>query len=266
MALVSRVSGTALFLFLVLTSSAADQPGGGWLQHRVSAKGDQYIPIKECHPLRYYSEDPFRFDYEGDYSLADHKTLKVYTDTRFIEKIEGSDIYDVVHAFYPKASDRTWVKMVLLERAKGEFCEIYHLTSADTVTVLKPSFVVEHGRYRILATRCPVRGTGGFVYEDYYLLGGESPIALDIKDLIQQRLKAMLPPGRGVRRGSGFNVKKMCYALPVWQTGNANSDPTGGFVFLKFGIRDNALVATDGEYDPNPRHVTRAERICPTIE
>lgn len=93
-------------------------------------------------------------------------------------------------------------------------------------------------------------GTGAFYLEHYWAFDETGPCWLDLT-VIRNALNEILPNGHGVWKGYGFDIKSLCYRMPVWKDGDSNADPTGGSVAVKLAIKQHQLVVTYRQFKPS---------------
>lgn len=230
---------------------AASQPHSPWVRSQSSGKGADEVPIQECHPLQYYVKNPFKLDYGLDFWRQDPKEHTVSTDVNYIGEIGKFKIHDVIHTI-----DGNFVmKLILVERTLGQFCEIYHVQQGTIIAAR--SFIVDHDGQRILATRSRISGSGGYYAEAYWVFNPGGPIRLQFNDVATAALQKVLPPQKGVWRGNGLNIEKLCHASSLW--------PTGGGVYIKFAIVENQVVVVDCRFDPRSLEEGSQLPDCPGL-
>lgn len=221
-----------------------------WALHWSSGKGNFWIDQPDCHPLEYFSKAPKRFDYGQDLFAVSPADIKDRAEETHIGEAQGFAIHQVMHTIHMEGWD-LFIKMVLVERKKGEFCEIYNAEYDSRMASIDPAYIVNLDSQEVLATHDRVAGTGNSYVEEYWTFDKQGPEPLD-RSVIGETLKKLLPEGDQVLKGGGFDIEKLCYAMPVWRGGDANCCPSAGKVQIKFALEDHRLVVVKQKYNPDP--------------
>ncbi len=236
---------------LVCTLAAGTPPGSDhprWSVHVSSGKGESYVDEPSCHKVKYFLMDPQDFDYGSDLFGKKPEEIKDKAESRKIGAVAGYNIYQVIH----NINDGELVmKMILVERRSGEFCEIYHQQHDAAMVTVEPAYLVQVGGETILATTDPVSGTGAGQEEHYWAFDKDGPVDLDVWDKIFGILKTVLPKGLGVMKGSGFDLRTLTYSMPVWKETDANCCPSGGTIEIRFAVKDHHLIVVSQNFDPS---------------
>lgn len=82
------------------------------------------------------------------------------------------------------------------------------------------------------------------------LLPASSPLENYAANL--ERLEEILPDGKAVWKGGGFDIEPLTYTQSVWQTGNGNCCPSGGRIDMQLAIEDYQLVIKETSYELSP--------------
>lgn len=158
-------------------------------------------------------------------------------------------------------------KLLLVEGNQGEFCSIHSVGKPDDCLALSRSFIFDAAGRRILGTRCRSAGSGAFYDEAYWALDADGLKRIETEPLIAKALDELLPEGRGVWKGYGLNLQRMCYSMPVWnEETDPNCCPTGGWVLLKFELLGDELVLSSMEYDPKAAAPGYHKVECPAAD
>jgi hypothetical protein len=219
-----------------------------WAVHSVSIDSDFYINHPNCGSLEYFSRDPQRFDYGGDLLGKNPGKLKEVVDSWDIGEAAGFTVHQLTHTIDNGA---LVMKMILVERGPGEFCEIYHQQYGDSEVVAGPAYLVTVNSETILATTDMDRGNGAWREEEYWAFDKEGPIPLDATPKIDAITRKLLPRGRTIMNGSGFDIRTLSYDMPVWRDGDSHCCPTGGKIHIKFALTDHNLIAVNESFDPH---------------
>jgi hypothetical protein len=209
-----------------------------------------YIDEPICHSQEYFAFPgaPQRFDYDRE--LSGKKTEEI-KDKVYSLPIGGAPGYAVRQVNHIINASELTIKMILVERKVGEFCEIYHQQMSPDMVGAEPAYLVQVGAETILATTDPISGNGGRLEELYWTFDKDGPILLDVTDKIDEILKKLLPKGLIIMNGGGFNVRTLTYGMPVWKPGDAHCCPTGGSIEIKFALKDHQLVVISRSYKEN---------------
>jgi len=240
---------------LLSLAQAADHPQDDavhprWSLHWVSGKGSFWVDQPNCHPSDYFLSNPKQFDYGQDLFGEKPTAIKDTVKEENVGEIEGFAIRQVLHAI-PRQGWNLFIKIILVERKAHEFCDIFNAEYDASMESIDPAYIVEINSQKVLVTHDRVSGTGNWYVEQYWTFGKDGPVPLELS-IVEQTLKKLLPAGREVRKGGGFDVERLCYAMPVWQREDANGSPSAGVVQLRFELQGHQLVVVKQRYDPQP--------------
>jgi hypothetical protein len=222
-------------------------------------------PVRlECHPLPYFLEHWEEFNY-GAGELGPYPTdVKDSARSRRVGAIDGYAIYDVIHTITtggesidPRSAYLpTVIKMILVERMPGEFCEIFNeenFAGHDLIDV-GPSYMVDVDSQKFLATHDQVNGTCGCYNEAYWSFDKNGPILLDsriIWDAVK-KLVQLLPTGSHEPSNSwpGFDIQNLSFGPFRWW----KDDGAGGNIYIKFALTNHQLTVASQTIDDNSDH------------
>lgn len=220
-----------------------------WFVHVGTAEVINQPGKLECHPLQYFSDNWKEFNYGGG-QLGPYPTnVKDEVRSRRIGGVNSFAIYDVIHEITggddvdPAQASLylpTIMKMILVERTPGEFCEIFNeenFASQDLVSV-GPSYLVNVDSETFLATHDQVRGTCGCYNEAYWSFDNDGPILLDERAF--EITEKLIGPGASLDKGPQFDIQTLTFGPRHWRSNNGSS--SDGYVFLKFAVQDHQLV------------------------
>lgn len=216
-----------------------------WAVHVASGKGSSYIDERICGALDYFSGDALRFDYDHDLSGKRPTEIEDKVDSQPIGEVAGNVVQQVTHTVN---DGELIMKMILVRRNEGMFCEIYHQQMAAAIVTVAPAYFVHVGLEVILATSDPVSGNGGWREEGYWTFDRDGPIELDVNDRIDEIQKKLLPKGLVTMNGGGFDLGKLTYSMAVWKEGDPHCCPTGGNIEIRFALKDHRLVVVSQSY------------------
>jgi hypothetical protein len=218
---------------------------------RVSSDGFAYfIDQPNCHPLAYFLNDTSRLNYHHILVRIQPGKTKDEAKSQRIGEVAGRTIEQVTHQIN---DGELFLKMVVVERGAGEFCEIYHqewMADAFYLDVL-PAYLLKVGSETILVTHDPLNGNGNWYDEHYWTFDKDGPIDLYVTEKIREIQEKLLPEGSGVMNGGGFDVQNLTYVTPVWGPNDAHCCPEGGSIQIKFALKDHQLTVVSQTFNPN---------------
>jgi hypothetical protein len=203
----------------------------------------------ECHPLEYFSAHWREFNYRAGQLGKYPAEVTDSTRSRAVGNVNGFEIYDVIHEISgdnnvdPQGVSLylpTVIKMILVERNPGDFCEIFNeenFAGQDLVSV-GPSYLVNVDSVTFLATHDQVRGTCGCYNEAYWSFDMDGPILLD--ERAYEIAEKLIGPGALLDKGFQFDIQTLTFGPRHWRSNNGSS--SDGYVFLKFVVQDHQLV------------------------
>jgi hypothetical protein len=249
-ALVTLTAALAISLSSARALSPAKPPDHPrWAVIVVSDNGNRYIDEPICQPVQYFSGDAQRFDYDHELAGKSSAEIKEKVDSQLLGTAQGFAVWQTTHVIN---GNQLTIKMILVERKAGEFCEIYHQQLAPDMVSVAPAYLVPVGAETILASTDPWIGNSGQRMDVYWTFDKDGPILLDVDHQIDEILKKLLPKGRIIMNGGGFNVQTLTYGMPVWKPRDPHCCPTGGSIEIKFALKDHQLVEVSQSYKENP--------------
>ncbi len=243
-----RAISIFMLICAAVASALAVPAHSRWALHSYSGKRDSYIEQPSCHPLKYFLSDPKRFDYGDDLFGKSPADLKDKVESQHIGKIADFTIHEVIHNI--NHGDLV-MKMILVERKAGEFCEIFQQQYDAVIVIAEPAYLVNVNSETILATSDRVTGKGAFLVEEYWTFDKDGPIPLFVSAKIKEIADKLLPQGRTIMNGSAFNIRTLRYSTPVWQAGDAHCCPSGGSVHIQFALKNHRLRVVNQGFEPN---------------
>jgi hypothetical protein len=225
---------------------------------KVAGRDQRQNKGSNCHSFEYFTDSSHLKDF--DYV---HHIPKPYPDgindeveSKRRAVINGFAVYDVVHQIDAGEAPADWlhfsyppglVKMVLVERNPGEFCEIFHEQDSDGEFTASPSYFVDVGAERFLAVHDPIAGVGNYFNEAYWTFDKDGPIPLNLS-IVKETVDKLLPPHVQVYRGIGFGIETLSYDMGLIQDTD-NGSLRQGFVHLTFALKDRQLSIVDSKFD-----------------
>ena len=223
---------------------------GRWLCWIYSGKGARAMTVSDAHPAEWFAHHIFEFDYELAVRLPVEPELReLRAEVRDAGTFAGHEVRDI--EFRKPGSRDPMSKMILLG-AGDQFRPVVFIIADTSVTFTVPHVARVAGT-GILVSRHGVAGTGNFYYEDY-LVWDEAlqiPVNLDVDSATLEETRRLLPAGREIRKGGGFDIDHLRYTAPVWQEGDPNCCPTAGRVEIQFELIGPALRVVTSRYDPD---------------
>jgi hypothetical protein len=211
----------------------------------------------DCHPLAYFSDQQNlrNLNFTGAMIGPDAPglTYDEFARSLSVGEIGGFAIYEVIFRVNEEYSFEmqpyATMKMILVERKRGEFCEIYNEQGpARTVKADDPVVIVQSGSEPILAA--------GETIRQYWTFDKDGPMPLDL-GIIDDTVRTLLPPDRSLpatgRAYEGFDVAALSYSAAVSQPVDAPCCATGGTVSVWFALKNHQLSVVAKTFDRAPR-------------
>jgi hypothetical protein len=254
-----------LLAFPLLCSAATPQTGTpSDTRWAVKVAGRDQRPTKgpNCHPLEYFTDSGHLkdFDYVHHIPKPYPEGISDEVESNRRGEINGFAVYDVVHHIDAGEAPADWehfsyppglLKMVLVERKDGLFCEIFHEQNSDGEFTPSPSYFADVSSQKVLAVHDPIPGVGNYFNEAYWTFDEDGPIPLNL-DIIKQTVDKLLPPNMQVYRGVGFQIEALSYDMGLLQ-----DSPEGGCcasrqgsVHLEFALTNHQLIVVGRKFDP----------------
>jgi len=231
-------------LVVILTSPL----GAEWQRKGYSAKGD-WKDTAHPHPLSYFTQNPFLLDDANDFaSTPEEKAalplkMKARAEVRRFGVLGGFTVFDVLYFFEDKEAP-DW-NFVLVKTGTDEYREIVHIQRTQNDQYVGPSQIVTCGKEQILDKRAHAGGNMGVLYGDYFGLGKDGPVILDVDGPILKAAEGAIPKGKhiyGVVQAD-FAALKATVPLQSW-----NERCCSGSVEVKFRCDRNRIIATNAKY------------------
>jgi len=280
-----RAISIFMLICAAVASALAVPAHSRWALHSYSGKRDSYIEQPSCHPLKYFLSDPKRFDYGDDLFGKSPADLKDKVASQHIGKIADFTIHEVIHNI--NHGDLV-MKMILVERKAGEFCEIFQQQYDAVIVIAEPAYLVNVNSETILATSDRVTGNGAFLVEEYWTFDKDGPIPLyatpETKAVLEQvfeytfspratyptrarvRLEPLaernpvhgveflrVPVVHGQMEIAGFRMGRVAYLTDV------SAIPESSFALLE-GL--DHLIVSALRHKPHPSHATVEQALA----
>ena len=119
-------------------------------------------------------------------------------------EISGFAVYTIFHNITAATQPVSLaLKMIIVERQRSEFCEIFQLEGGPRPTSLtSAAYFIDAGE-KVLATTDDMPGTAGLRIEAYWTFDKDGPVRLDLTPIAGNEA-ALLPTGYSVFRTSYF--------------------------------------------------------------
>jgi hypothetical protein len=212
---------TILLLFYPL-AHAQTSSHPRWALHWYGGKGDSWIDQPSCHPLDYFKIEPKRFDYDSDLFQIQSADMKDDVQIHSVGKLDAFTVDEILHTIGDLA-----IKMILVQRTPGEFCEIFQQEEGTGIVRPTPAFIVNVSSQSVLATDDPVSGTGGYWLEAYWTFDKNGPIPLDLK-IVSATVDDLMTPDDRRDRAYAFDIEGL-------------SVRAYGHIFIQFALVEHQL-------------------------
>ena len=251
---------TVMFLLATLgTAPKANTHGDPrWKIDIATVQGQvQDIDIgPDCHALGYFSDTKNlkRLNYLGAMigPRAPGLTYSSVARSHRVGEIGGFAIYEVIfqvnEEFLFEVQPYAIMKMILVERKPGEFCQIFNEQG-------KPRDVDADGSAAIVGNLSePVLAAGKNAGE-YWTFDKDGPVLLDMERVFET-VRADLPPGRFLPLSgsiyAGFDIAALSYSVALRQRKDQSCCPTGGTITIRFALENHRLVVIERKYESPP--------------
>lgn len=203
-----------------------------------------------CRPLQYFLDNQV-----SDYAGAEPGPVYDTVASTRVGEVRGFTIYSIIHNIgYREKSENanipTYIKMIVVERKHGEFCEIYNDHNQRAILEgIWPAYLVVIGSETLLASKDEISGhTGGGFQEEYWTFDQNGPIPLDLS-VVDRTVHNLLPKGFAIVSNSGFNMEKLSFENEA----DCRPCDSSGRVSIKFALKDHQLAVVSQKFDPNPK-------------
>lgn len=247
----------AIFLLFCSVANAQTAAHPRWALQYFGENGSGWHDEPDCGPLEEFKGDPKRFDYaDGVLKLG---VVKDDVTAKRIGEISGFAVWDVIHDFGDAGPARGLVmKMIVVERKPGEFCEIFQ-QEFDRLVFMTPPYFINAGE-QVLATTDDMSGSAGLRIEGYWVFDKDGPLPLDLSP-IDEAVKELVPDGYSVpkypfafARGQfdGNTIKTLSVIRVACTRWIDNRLPDGpcGQVRVSFVVKDHKLTAVTKAFVP----------------
>jgi len=221
-----------------------------WSVYVASFIESKYIDEPICNSLAYFSSSgaPQHFDYVHELAGKNPAEITDKVSAQPLGEALGYHVQEVNHIL---SGNEFTIKMLLVERKPGEFCEIYHQQMSPAMISVEPAFLVHVGDETILASTDPWTGNSGQRQDIYWTFDKDGPLRLDIDSKVEEALKEFRPKDLIIMGGGGFNIRTLTYGMPLWGPKDPHCCPTGGSLEIKFALKDHQLVVISHSYKKN---------------
>lgn len=162
-----------------------------WNVLAYGGKGEMHgAPI--CGPLGDFSKSPLRFDFDSDFYGEEASGLVTHADETFIGEISSRKIYEVKQTVRSADPAPPTTKMLLVERAPGQFCAIFeNQYSYNPTNETDESAIVEIEGRRYLKNDETDAHTW---YLDYWAIDEKGATRLNL-DTLYKSIRSSVPKG-----------------------------------------------------------------------
>ena len=186
--------------------------------------------------------------------------MKDSVRSRHVGEVNGFAIDEVIHEI--TAGDNvdasqaslylpTVMKMIVVERVPGDFCEIFNEENfaGHDLADVGPSYLVNADSTTVLATHDQINGTCGCYNEAYWTFDNEGPIRLRV-DAFGDAERLLGPGGALDSKGVQFDIQSLAFGPRHWRSANGASSE--GYVLLKYALQDHQLVLVSKTINADP--------------
>lgn len=188
--------------------AVSDSP---WNVLAYGGKGEMHgAPI--CHPLAYFSGSPMSLDFDNDFYGQKTGDLTTQAKVTYLGAMAGRKVYEVIQTVRRPDGLNTnqppTMKILLVERQSGEFCDIYEDEYAyDATNETDEAVIINVNGRKVLKTYETDNRTW---FEDYWAVDQRGPLVLNtdaIYKAIQSASPAEAEPfGALIITGSHFSL------------------------------------------------------------
>ena len=241
-----------LLLIAAVAMPAFAGSNSRWYVLAYGGKGEMHgEPI--CHALAYFSESPLPLDLDGDYSGEKPGDLKTQAKVTLLGTMNGRRVFEVKQTVYRRAGARPdapdanlppSMKILLVERRAGEFCDIYQNQYAyDPTNEIDQAAILDIGGRKVLKTYETDMHTW---FLAYWAMDGLGPLSLN-PDALYTAISSASPAGTLPFRGA-LNLVGSHFTVDIY---NADLDQTTlGRVDLDLSVQGNRIVAVRKRWAP----------------
>jgi len=243
------IFGAALAISAAPKPATPDHPR--WAVRVSSDDHSYFIDRPICHPLGYFRGNASNLNYHHTGTVhIESGTTKDEVESHQVGQVAGYAIYQISHDIH---GGELRLKMLVVERAAGEYCEIYHQEwmGEGLYSDVSPAYLLTAGSETILATHDVVTGDGNWSDEHYWAFDKEGPIDLYVSEQIREIEKKLLPKGLAVMNGDGLDIQSLTYFTPVWRPVDAQCCPLGGTLRIEFAFSGHHLVVASQTFKSN---------------
>jgi hypothetical protein len=237
-------------------ASQVNPPGPRWAVRNEGTLRNSDVEMPTCHALQYFMANPRNAERQNDLVGSQSGAIKDVIESERVGELAGFSIYSIIdHIEYAESSSRAdaplYIKMIVVERTPGEYCDIYNdLDETSVMETIEPAYLTDVGSETLLASKDRVSGTGGISKEEYWTFDKDGPIFLDVSNLLDQTLQKLLPKGSSIPKGFAFDIKTLSFKSPVGKEGDCLSCASNGTVNIQFALKNHQLAVDSQEYTP----------------
>jgi hypothetical protein len=213
-----------------------------WNVLAYGGKGDMKgAPI--CHPLSYFSDFPKSLDFDGDFFDDKPADLATNAKATYLGEIGGRKIYEVIQTVRRRDATQTnlppTMKILLVERQSGEFCDIYENEYAyDPTNETDEAVILNIKGRKVLKTYESDERTWFLVY---WTMNEKGPVLLNA-DGLYKAIQSASPAGAqpyGGRYGAPINLTNSHFTADMFRP----DDSLLGTVDLELAVEGSEIVA-----------------------
>jgi hypothetical protein len=229
-----------------MAQPVAARSNSPWNVLAYGGKGEMHgAPV--CHALAYFSKSPLRLDFDHDFAGENTAGLTVQAKVSLVGTVAGRKVFKVLQnvSRHRAAPAQPAMKILLVERRPGEFCDIYQNQYAyDPTNEMDETAILAINGRHVLKTYETDRQTW---FIAYWVMGNEGPVRLNT-DALDTAISSVSPAGARPFRGA-VEVSGTDFTVRLYRA-ESGEKPLGR-VELKLGISGDRLVAVSKRWIPD---------------
>jgi hypothetical protein len=157
-----------------LTTLAFAQSNSPWYVLAYGGRGEMHGP-PTCHPLAFFSASALPLDFDSDFFQQKPSDLKTTTKFTLLGAMNGRRVYKAMLTV--NTHHRPDIKVLLVERHPGEFCDIYqHQYAYDPTAEMDEAAILNISGRKVLKTYETDMHTS---FLEYWAMDKDGPVRLN---------------------------------------------------------------------------------------
>ena len=225
-----------------------------WNLLAYGGKGEMHgAPI--CHPLNYFSVSPLSLDFDADFFGEKPDDLATQTKVTILGTMSGREVYKVMQMVHrkngsrpddPVTNSQPTMKILLVQRRSGEFCDIYENQYAyDPRDETDEAVILNINGREVLKTYETDKHTWFLVY---WAMDEHGPVRLTT-DALYAAVQSTSPAGALPYSGP-FNLTGSHFTAEVSKIGSEYDGSPLGRVDLKLAVEGDKIIVVGKTWIP----------------